>query len=96
MKSDEIVFFTYCYIYRNVLGLDIREAVDKFSGALSKKRCLYLLKKWSNKGFYDYGVSLDLGWFVVENIPECYRKYLADGFLKNDIMRENYMLYYVK
>jgi hypothetical protein len=28
------------------------------------KRCWYLLKKWSRKGWYDYGVTVDLGWLT--------------------------------
>jgi hypothetical protein len=28
------------------------------------KRAWYLLEKWSNKGWYEYGVTLDLGWLT--------------------------------
>lgn len=30
------------------------------------KRVLFLLEKWTDKGWYDYGVSLDLGWLTEE------------------------------
>jgi hypothetical protein len=28
------------------------------------KRAYYLLEKWSEKDWYDYGVALDLGWLT--------------------------------
>ena len=35
------------------------------------KRCHYILEKWTIKGIYDYGVTLDLGWLVEFNsLPE--------------------------
>lgn len=30
----------------------------------SYKQNLYYLSKWARKGWYDYGVSLDLGWLT--------------------------------
>ena len=30
------------------------------------KRSWYLLGKWSDKGWYDYGVTLDLGWITLK------------------------------
>jgi hypothetical protein len=32
------------------------------------KRNLYLLGKWERKNWYDYGVSLDLGWLTPTGI----------------------------
>ena len=29
---------------------------------------MYYVKKWSNQGFYDYGTTLDLGWFEFEKL----------------------------
>ena len=31
---------------------------------IAPKRVQYLCKKWSKKGIYEYGVSIDLGWKV--------------------------------
>ena len=30
------------------------------------KRAWYLLEKWSGRGWYEYGVTLDLGWITPE------------------------------
>ena len=30
----------------------------------SRKQAYATLKKWTNKGYYDYGVSIDLGWIT--------------------------------
>ena len=27
------------------------------------------LKKWNDMGFYEYGVSMDLGWFYIDKLP---------------------------
>lgn len=39
------------------------------------KRVAYLAQKWSRKGWYDYGVSVDMGWlepagFVVARLEQ--------------------------
>jgi hypothetical protein len=39
---------------------------------MNYKRCWYLLEKWDSKGFYNYGVTLDLGWFEDKNMPPRY------------------------
>ena len=33
------------------------------------KQLMYYLKKWDRKGFYEYGVGISYGWFIVEKIP---------------------------
>lgn len=76
MKVDEIAFFFYCYCMRMLYGFHVRDIIDICSEAIPKKRCLYLLKKWSNLGFYEYGVSLDLGWFEPYYMPDRYKKLL--------------------
>lgn len=30
------------------------------------KRCWYMLDKWTRLGWYDYGVTADLGWLTAE------------------------------
>lgn len=76
MKVDEIAFFFYCYCMRMLYGFPVREIIDICSEAIPRKRCLYLLKKWANLGFYEYGVSLDLGWFEYYHMPDRYKKLL--------------------
>lgn len=36
------------------------------------KQLMYYLQKWCGYGFYDYGVSLDLGWFCNTDELICY------------------------
>lgn len=49
--------------YKSVTPRDIIIICKEF---IHPKRAEYLLNKWSDKGFYDYGVALDLGWFESE------------------------------
>ena len=35
---------------------------------------MYYVEKWSNRGFYDYGVTLDLGWFYTDKLSGEYKK----------------------
>ena len=80
MKLDEINFFKTCYKYRNN-GVSIREIINILKFFINYKRCWYLLKKWSELGFYNYGVTLDLGWFELENMPLRYVNLLKEGKL---------------
>lgn len=41
-------------------GVSVRDVVE--SGVIAPKRAWYLCNKWSDKGWYDYGVVCDLGW----------------------------------
>ncbi len=74
MKVDEIAFFFYCYCMRVLYGFTIREIVDICRDAIARKRALYLLKKWANKGFYKYSLSLYLGWFEYYRMPDRYKR----------------------
>ena len=45
-------------------GISVRETIEMIGEAkLPHKRAWYWLGKWSQKGLYDYGVTIDLGWF---------------------------------
>ena len=90
LKDDEIRFFIACYTYgRTSFNRPIirrysndyllpRDIVHILTGYVPHKRCWYYLKKWSELGFYDYGVTLDLGWFYTEKLPERYKKLLEE------------------
>lgn len=82
MKEDEIKFFRTCYKYCPHLGNEnatsFRNIINILDEFINYKRCWYLLKKWSELGFYNYGVSLDLGWFE-EPLPEKYKNLLKKG-----------------
>lgn len=77
MKLDEINFFKTCYKYR-MNGVSIRGIINILKFFINYKRCWYLLKKWSRLGFYNYGVTLDLGWFELENMPLRYVNLLKE------------------
>lgn len=78
MKDDEKLFFTICFSFVHGKVCTVRDVVHLFDGVIHHKRCWYLLRKWSEKGFYDYGVTLDLGWFDPEKVPEVYFERIVD------------------
>lgn len=43
----------------------------------SKKQLHYYLRKWADIGFYDYGTSLDLGWFEFYKLKGEYKNMFA-------------------
>ena len=57
-KSEEEMFYQLLKITKK----KPRELIDELP--INRKRALYILKKWSEQGKYDYGVSLDLGWIT--------------------------------
>lgn len=74
MKDDERKFlkliFDKCacrYDEHNQDGVSPRDVVN--SGIeINYKRCWYLLEKWCGKDWYEYGVTLDLGWLTPKGI----------------------------
>lgn len=91
MKEDEKRFFLACFKYcrklrtidypyrRHNEHLDPRTVINILSGYIPPKRCYYYLHKWTELGFYNYGVNLDLGWFYPENLPERYSNLLKEA-----------------
>ena len=84
MKEDEIKFFITCINYATAIvrgevieRIAPRDIIDMVSQWLPPKRAYYYLQKWSDLGFYDYGVSLGCGWLETDKIPERYRKLLG-------------------
>jgi len=73
MKPDERYFLKRMQLE---VGLAPFRAKDKTSRdiigedgfPLHIKRAWYLLKKWHGKGWYEYGVTLDLGWMTEEGM----------------------------
>lgn len=59
MKEDEKELLIAIYLSEKT---NVRDIIAKIE--IPYKRCLYLLEKWSGKGWYDYGVTLDLGWLT--------------------------------
>lgn len=87
MKDDEIKFFLTVAKYGKTVsdcstywstGIDIRVIIGLLSEFIHHKRCWYLLQKWAKLGFYNYGVTLDLGWLELEKLPERYKVLLQE------------------
>ncbi len=83
MKEDEKRFFRIVYeccrpgrFYR-MIPRDVINILYSF-GSMHYKRAWYLLKKWCVLGFYDYGVTLDLGWIETDKLPERYKILLEE------------------
>lgn len=66
MKPEEAAFQAKCREYRKQ-GKTIRDCVND-TPEIPFKRKIYWIEKWSDKGIYNYGVCLDLGWFEDEKM----------------------------
>jgi hypothetical protein len=60
-KSEEVLLFEYLRICKEV-GITPRKAIESLP--INEKRAHYLLLKWTDKRIYEFGVCLDLGWFI--------------------------------
>ena len=82
MKDDEKKFFVICIRYRNkgIGSVRIREIINILYDCefMHYKRCWYLLRKWGRLGFYNYGVTEDLGWFEMDKLPQRYSDLLQE------------------
>jgi hypothetical protein len=70
-KSDEIYFWNHIKkevgLYGSA-GNSPRDIINKEGFSMHHKRAWYLLEKWADKGWYDCGVVLDLGWITPEGM----------------------------
>lgn len=68
IKDDERIFLAYMQVVAGPRGQLLekipRELINEPGFPMSYKRAWYLLEKWSGKGLYDYGVTVDLGWMT--------------------------------
>lgn len=80
MKPLEEIFFKACIHESKRSGFEtserefsVRNIVNIFSRlGFPHKQLWYYLEKWSGLGLYDYGVTLDLGWFNPDKLPPQY------------------------
>ncbi len=72
MKDDERVFLEEIS-YRCYDQTTPRDLINEKGFPMHYKRAWYLLEKWSEKGWYDYGVSADLGWLTDKGKEEARR-----------------------
>ena len=61
----------------------------------SYKQLMYYVRKWSDRGFYDYGTTLDLGWFEFDKLTGEYKRIYdsmtsTDGWKDGEL--ENYIV----
>lgn len=76
MKEHERIFFALCYNLRHIMKP--RAVVNLLAETIPHKRCWYYLRKWGLLGFYDYGVTEDLGWFDTDEIPPRYLEIIKE------------------
>lgn len=66
MKADEKMFLIKLKKQQCACAADspvnVREVVRQID--MNGKRAAYILGKWSDKGWYDYGVSIMAGWLT--------------------------------
>lgn len=75
MKEHERIFFALCFnLWLINPNFRPRTVVNILADTIPHKRCWYYLSKWAGLGFYDYGITLDLGWFDFTKMPERYRE----------------------
>lgn len=86
MKEDEIKFFRLCYRYITHIRDKVyqgtyspRDLIDIIDEWLPHKRAWYYLEKWDRLGFYNYGVTLDLGWIEDNKIPQRYLELVKEN-----------------
>lgn len=75
MKPLERIFFMACVNeQKRTFGLKdkeftVRDIANIFERlGFSYKQLMYYVQKWSDRGFYDYGTTLDLGWFCFDKL----------------------------
>lgn len=93
MKEDEKAFFRTCLKFISIQGVPKHEhrevtprtIIQIISEFMNYKRCWYLLEKWSDKGFYNYGVTVDLGWFEAEHFIGEYQEMYLEMLRKEGV-----------
>lgn len=63
IKTDEIAFYDFARTAR-AQGEMLRDIINRPDCPVPHKRAWYLLSKWNARGWYEYGVTLDLGFFT--------------------------------
>jgi hypothetical protein len=79
MKPDEKWFLLECAAKIRPTGiLNPRNLIQSAGFRLNYKRAWFLLGKWGTKGWYEYGVTLDLGWMTDKGLQEALELNAAD------------------
>lgn len=69
MKEDEKLFLMDVLI-RCWAGFRPRQLINEPGFYMNHKRAWYLLEKWGRKDWYEWGVTMDLGWLTDEGIAK--------------------------
>lgn len=103
MKPLEEIFFRACVneqkrkLRSSDRELSIRTIGNIFERlGFSYKQLMYYVQKWSDKGFYDYGVSLDLGWFEFDKLDGEYQRIYEKISSVDDWKDEELAIYILK
>lgn len=103
MKPLEEIFFRACVNeQKRKLKVNDREFSIRVIGNIferlgfSYKQLMYYVQKWSDKGFYDYGVSLDLGWFEFDKLDGEYQRIYEKISSVDDWKDEELAIYILK
>lgn len=84
MKENEKIFFRLClnaFVFKkqsDYYKFCVRDLINIIQSLINYKQCWYYLDKWSNRGFYDYGVTMDLGWFEPDKFTGEYKDIYDD------------------
>lgn len=77
MKPLERIFFQACVmqtLFNTDIRVTFRQVVNMFDVmGFPYKRLWYYIDKWDSLGFYDYGVTEDLGWFYPDKFTGEYK-----------------------
>ena len=101
MKPLEEIFFRACVneqkrkLRSSDRELSIRTIGNIFERlGFSYKQLMYYVGKWSDRGFYDYGVTLDLGWFEFGKLTGEYKQ-IYDSMTSTDGWKDGELANYI-
>ena len=101
MKPLEEIFFRACVneqkrkLRSSDRELSIRTIGNIFERlGFSYKQLMYYVRKWCDKGFYDYGVTLDLGWFEFGKLTGEYKQ-IYDSMTGTDRWKDGELPSYI-
>lgn len=101
MKPLEQIFFRACVneqkrkLHSSDRELSIRTIGNIFERlGFSYKQLMYYVEKWSDRGFYDYGVTLDLGWFEFNKLTGEYKQ-IYDSMTSTDGWKDEELAIYI-
>ncbi len=78
IKADEITLLNLmqlrCRAQPQLDGEAPRDIIASIGHLIAEKRALYLLDKWTQKGWYEYGTVIDGGWLTEAGMTASYEQ----------------------